>query len=56
MEDETRYAEALEQGCMRLLFVWLCVVDNRVVVKSFVLIFVWWMNGVELLRWYARGR
>ncbi len=56
MEDETKYAEALEQGCMRLLFVWLCAVDDRVVVKGLVLIFVWWMNDVGVLRWFACGR
>ena len=46
MEDEMRCAEALEQGCVR----WLCVVDEGVVMKSSVLIFVLWMNDVELMR------
>ena len=50
MEEEMRYAEALEQGCVRLLLIWLCIVDAGVVMKSSVLMFVLWMSDAELLR------
>ena len=33
MEDEMRCAEALEQGCVRLLFIYFCVVGATAVVS-----------------------
>ena len=50
MEEEMRYAEALEQGCVRSSLIWMCIVEQGVVMTCLVLMFVLWMSDVELLR------
>ena len=56
MEEEMRYAEALEQGCVRSLLIWMCIVEQGVVMKCLVLMFVLWMSDVELMRLLACER